>query len=117
MSWIAVDGVPLPTPVASPITEYDIDTENSGRSESGRMHRERVRTNVLAVELRWVHLTPADAVLIRNALAPASFQVALRMPGGMTLREMYAGDRQWEPDFTDGGACERWNLSVKLSEC
>ena len=114
--WIKIDGVILPKPISGPFTEFDIDSPQSGRPESGSMHRERVRHNVAMMELTWQHLTPDEAKLIRSAIAPASFTVEARFLGSTTVRRMYAGDRNWEPDFTDGGKTERWNLTVQLTE-
>ena len=114
--WIKIDGVMLPKPISGPFTEFDIDSEQSGRPESGYMHRERVRNHVATIELTWQHLTPDEAKLIRSALSPVSFTVETRFLGGTTVRKMYAGDRIWEPDFTDEGRTERWNLTVQLTE-
>ena len=114
--WIKINGTVLPKPVSAPFTEYDIDSAQSGRPESGYMHRERIRRNVSSIQITWQHLTVEEAKLIRNALAPVSFTAEIRFLGETITRKMYAGDRNWEADFTDNGKTERWNLSVQLSE-
>jgi len=116
MAWIEIDGIPLPTPVRCPITESDMDAASAGRSESGYMHRDVVRKNVIDLgATEWQHLTVEEAQIVRNALAPAAFTVSLRFVGGTITKTMYAGDRNWDPDFTDDGK-ERWNLTVHLIE-
>lgn len=114
--FIRIDGVTLPTPVEAQITEYDIDSAATGRLESGYLSRERVRSGLLSLQIVWRHLPSDDAQRIRRALSPAAFTVELMFPGGTAVRTMYAGDREWTPDFTDSGRTERWNLSVKLTE-
>lgn len=114
--FIKVDGVLLPTPDKCTINEYDLDSPQSGRPESGVMYRERVRPKVLAIDsIEWSDLTPEQVILIRTALLPLYVAVTVRVPWGETTRTMYAGDLKWEPAFHRDGT-ERWNLSTKLSE-
>lgn len=116
MAFIAIDGVDLPTPMQCQITEYDFDSAATGRTESGYMHRERVRTKLISVDsIAWDNLTPAQAQLIRGLLLPVTISVTIRTPGGYTTRDMTAGDLHWEPAFTRNSE-ERWNLTTKLSE-
>lgn len=116
MSWfLRVDGTELPTPERCPITEYDLDTADTGRTESGYLRRSRVRAGVTSLEETvWEHLTPEQAILIRQALSPVSFTVDFRFPGGILTKQMYAGDRHWTASFPAGK--EEWALSVQLTE-
>lgn len=114
--FIAVDGVQLPTPDRCTLTEYDLDSAQSGRPESGVMYRERIRAKMLSVDnVEWTNLTPEQAVLVRTALTPLYVSVTIRTPWGETTRRMYAGDLKWEPAFARDGT-ERWNLQTKLTE-
>ena len=112
--WISIDGVALPTPNKCPITEYDIDSAESGRAESSYMHRDRVRAGLLDLKPTWDHLTAEEADLIRTAIAPAEFEVSVRFLGRTETRTMYAGDRNWEPTYVNGS--EHWTLSTHFTE-
>lgn len=118
--FMAIDGVELPTPDTCTFTEYDLDSAQSGRPESGVMYRERVRAKVISLDsITWTALSPEQAVLIRTALLPLSVTVTVRAPWGETTREMYAGDLKWSPAFvcgSSGAIEERWDLSTKLTE-
>ena len=114
--FMRIDGVKMPTPATCPINEQDIDSPQSGRSESGDMHRERVRTKVLMIEPAWEHLTEAQAAQLHAALAPVFVSVTIMVPwGGTTTRKMYAGDLKWTPDFDRDGR-PFWNLNVQMTE-
>lgn len=114
--FIAIDGVEVPTPVTCQMTEYDFDSSASGRTEAGYMHRERVRTKLLAIDsIVWDRLSPEQARLLRGLLLPVTIAVTVRTPAGETTRNMTAGDLHWEPAFDRNGT-EHWNLSTKLSE-
>ena len=114
--FMKIDGVTMPTPTTCPINEQDIDSPQSGRSESGDMHRERVRTKVLMIDPTWDRLTTQDAAKLRNALLPCFVSVTVIAPwGGTTTRKMYAGDLKWTPDFDRDGT-PHWSLQVQLTE-
>ena len=113
--FLWIDGRPMPTPNRCPITQYDMDSAKSGRAENGYMHRDRIRSGMFSMQPSWVHLTAAQAEALENALAPAAFHVQFRLAGKTRTKRMYAGDRQWEPDFHEGE--EFWNLTVQLIEC
>ena len=113
--FMMIDGMEMPTPTSCPINEEDLDSPQSGRSESGDMHRERVRTKVLMIQPEWSGVTHEQAVLLREALLPCFFTVTLRVPWGTVTRKMYAGDLNWTPAFLRDGTA-RWDLSVQLTE-
>ena len=113
--WIKIDNVLLPTPDTCPITEYDLDSAATGRAESGYLFRERVRPGLFSCDLAWSGLTPEQANLIRDALAPVSFEVQIRFLGDTITKTMYAGDRKWVPAFLRD-CTERWDLTCQLSE-
>ena len=114
-AFIAIDGVALPTPTVCPITEYDFDAASTGRTESGYMHRDRVRAKVMELEPEWENLTPEQATRIRTSLLPVTVAVTIQTPLGFITRDMTAGDLHWTPNPDHNGSM-RWDLKTKLSE-
>lgn len=115
MWYIKINGAVMPVPVSNIVTEIDIDSAETGRGESGFLHRERIRQNVASYELEWQNLNQTEARQIRDALAPDSVQVEARFLGSRTLRTMYAGDRQWTEQIHRDGS-STIGLTVKLTE-
>ena len=115
MWYIKINGAVMPTPITNNVTEIDIDSAETGRGESGYMHRERIRQNVASYDLEWQDLSQNEARMLRNALAPASLSVEARFLGSRTLRTMYAGDRQWTEQIHKDGS-STVSLTVKLTE-
>ena len=115
MWYIKINGAVMPPPVSNAVTEIDIDSAETGRGESGFLHRERVRHNVASYDLEWQNLNQTEAQMLRNALAPDSLQVEARFLGFRMLRTMYAGDRQWTEQIHKDGS-STIGLNVKLTE-
>lgn len=111
--WMKINGVLMPTPVTCPITEYDMQSADSGRDEAALMHITQVRGNLLDCEPVWEGLTPAEAIKLRNAIAPLSFSVEVHFLKTTTRFQAYKGDRKWTPNFINN-EIEKWDLSVKL---
>lgn len=115
MWYIKINGAVMPTPITNTVTEIDIDSAETGRGESGFMHRERIRKNVASYDLEWQDLNQSEARTLRDALAPAAVSVEVRFLGRRSLRTMYAGDRNWiEQIHSDGSSTI--SLTVKLTE-
>lgn len=112
--FMKIDGVIMPTPKECPITEFDLDRESSGRSESGIMNRDIIRTNVGSYDPEWEGLTVAEANLLRNAMMPASFTVDILFLGTTVRRVMSAGDRHWTQHFVNGRC--HVDLTVQFTE-
>lgn len=110
-----VNGVVMPTPDSCPITEYDLDSGDTGRPESGVLHRERVRSNVGNYDMAFTKLSVEEAETIREAIAPASIEVQVWFLGRYVTRTMYAGDRSFELVITSDGK-QYYNLTFTLSE-
>lgn len=110
-----INGAAMPTPIEAKITEYDIDAASTGRAESGYLHRERVRADAMMMQAGWTNLTADQANTIRNACAPAQITLKYLFLGAYVEKTVYAGDLNWEPDFTHAGE-ERWNLSTQFTE-
>lgn len=118
MDFLKISSTVLPAPTSCSIMEYDMDSESTGRSESGYMMRERIRSNLCKMELSWNRLTPAQVRLIRGAISDAFVEVTVRFLGAERTMIMYAGDRSYTPHFTDndGEKLERWDVSFSLTE-
>lgn len=115
MWYIKINGAVMPTPITNNVTEIDIDSAETGRGESGFLHRERIRKNVASYDLEWQNLNQSDAQKLRNALMPAVLNVEVHFLGKRVLRTMYAGDRNWvEKIHKDGSSTV--SLTVKLTE-
>lgn len=118
MEFIKINGAALPAPTTCTISEYDIDSASSGRGESAYMFRERIRENVCKIDLSWNGASPEAAKAIRAAIADAFFEVSVWFLGKKRTMTMYAGDRSYNPHFTDnnGEKLERWDISFSLTE-
>lgn len=114
-AFIAIDGVELPNPIVCPITEYDFDAASTGRTESGYMHRDRVRVKVMELEPEWENLTDTQATRIRTSLLPVTVAVTVKTPIGYVTKSMTAGDLHWTPN-PDRNGTMKWDLKTKLSE-
>lgn len=89
-------------PPANKITKYsvsqnDLDSENSGRSESGYMTRSRIRKGLFKIEFEATALTNSEMHSLLQAISPTSFTVKFDF-GGSSLEsvKMYVGDRNIE---------------------
>lgn len=112
--FMKIDGVIMPNPKECPITEFNIDGANAGRSENGYMGRDVIRTNVGSYDPVWQDLTDAEANMIRNAIMPVSFTVEIKFLGGTIARRMSAGDRRWTTKIANGKGHN--DLSVQFTE-
>ena len=112
--WMKVNGILLPTPDTCPITEYDMQSADSGRDEGAVMHITQVRGNMLDMDVAWTGLTPTQAIRIRNAVAPLMFMVTVHFLGSTVSFQAYKGDRKWTPAFSGNGDVEKWDLSMQI---
>ena len=111
-----VDGVTMPTPDDPvQITEIDLDAASTGRPESGVLHRERVRHDVMQLNMSFSRLNAQQAKLIRNAIAPAQVTVQFWLFDDVETRTMYAGDRKWEESYDSAGD-PHITLQLQMSE-
>lgn len=110
-----IDGRIMPTPTKATFDEYDLDAANTGRPESGVLHRERVRHDVVRHNFAFTDLTAEEAWLLRTALAPTQIDVTVRMFDSTETKTMYAGDRHWEQRYDSAGVVHV-SLQVQISE-
>ena len=110
---ITIDGVLMPAPVSYKVTLQDLDSDNTTRSETGFLTRDRVRPGVYKIELSW-KVSMQELGLIVNALSPPQITVVFLDPTqvAQTTALMYASDRQGGY----AGSLDLWDLSVSLTE-
>ena len=113
--YIKINGVTMPTPETGVIDEYDLDTADTGRPESGVLHRDRKRHDLARYPLAWSRLRPAEAWMLRTALAPEQIEGTIWMFDRPVTKTMYAGDRHWE-QYLDNNGVAHIKLQCQLSE-
>ena len=111
---ISIDGVELPAPMTYSVDYNDLDSDESGRSEDGKLHRVRVRSGVAKIKASWKQLSQEKADLILTAIAPDSFTVNYYF-GTQKTATMYAGAQSCELIRVNNGDA-RWNIGFDLIE-
>lgn len=118
MALLTINGVVLPEPVEYKVTLQDLDSENTTRSETGKLHRDRIRAGIYKIEASWV-VTKNELKKITDVVASARFSVNFFDPtkSSHTTAQMYAGDRSGglKANAKDGNK-SLWTLSCSLIE-
>lgn len=116
---IQINGVDLPAPVEYSVSLQDIDSENTRRTETGMLQRDRVRSGVYKIQIKW-RVTRTQLKIITDALKPAKFSATFFDPTTSTTptRYMYCGDRNadliyYKEGFPDDSL---WEISTSLIE-
>lgn len=119
MNLITIGGYTPPAPVSYSVTSSDLDSSESGRSESGYMSRERIRGSVRKINASW-RITTDELLALTSAIYPASFSVTFFYPTTAYYAEnveMYAGDRTLDlVTNIDGESEAYWDFSVNFVE-
>lgn len=113
--YLKINGLTAPTPDNGDFDEYDLDSADAGRPESGILLRDRKRANLARYSLKWSNLSERDAWRLRLMLMPEQFTVTLWMFDRPVSRTMYAGDRHWSQRFDSDGFAHI-TLTCQLSE-
>lgn len=110
-----IDGVNIPLPDADSysIEKNDIDSSASGRTETGYMYREVVRTKVYKVSMQF-HLTASECILLENLLSAVNFNLRFRDIGGYTEKTMYCSTLSTQ--CLSAADEELWLLSCNCQE-
>ena len=104
-----------PTPTKFSLDIQDIDSEDSGRGETGYMVRERVREGIYKLSLAFTNITSDDVLNIKEAISPALIKVML-FDGNYVNVDMYVGNRSLAlKSVDDEGNCY-WDMSFNLTE-
>lgn len=91
----SVDGVTnLPSPSKYDWKYSDVSASTAGRTEDGKMHKERIASKV-HLELSWQNLSDADASAILAAFQPEYISVEYYdyKALGFLTKTFYVGDR------------------------
>lgn len=122
MTLLKIGGTPLPNPQIGgyAVSLNDGDGANSGRSESFRMTRERIRANMYTIACNWI-VNGADLAVITTAIAPATFDVTFYDPLTSTTqtRTFYAGNPRTSNllKLENTANDSMWQLSFNFIEC
>jgi hypothetical protein len=91
--FFTINGVPVTQPAEVTYQRYDLDSEDSFRSLSGEMQRDRVTTKV-KLECRWNALTADQMKPLLRAMQDVFFDIYYYDPlEGYTTKTFYVGDR------------------------
>jgi len=118
MALISIGGVDMPALSEYEVSLQDIDSENTRRTETGVLVRDRVRAGVYKIQAKW-KVTKTQLKTITDAIAPAQFSVTFFDPTTSTTPtvDMYSGDRNARLLYYDGSPDDSlWELSVSLIE-
>ena len=93
---LSINGVAMPTPSKFNITLNDLDSEETGRSIDGNLHRDVIGTNFRTIDLEWKHMKRDDLRRLLNAVSNVNFNVSYYDPieDAIISKVMYAGNRK-----------------------
>jgi len=120
MALITIGATALPNPIEYEISRSDLDSEDTGRSESGYMRRDRVRAGIYKVRASFL-VSKANLKVITDPISAASFSATVFDPyaaADPTLT-MYVGDRSAKlSKYVDEAhpADSYWELTFSLVE-
>jgi hypothetical protein len=94
MALIKIGSTDLPSPVEYSVSLQDIDSENTRRTETGELTRDRVRAGVYKIQVTW-KVTKTQLANIISAISPAELSVTFFDPttSNNKTATMYSGDR------------------------
>ena len=94
VNYLTINGRTVKQPAEVVYNRYDLDSEDSFRSLSGEMQRDRVAVKV-KLECRWNGLTASEMSVILQAMDAVFFDINYFDPftGGYTTKTFYVGDR------------------------
>lgn len=104
-----------PTPTEYDVEIQDIDSEDTGRGETGYMTRERVRAGIYKVSLGFTNITSDDVLKIKEAIEPEEVTVKL-FDGETVTAKMYSGNRKLTLKSVDDKANCFWDMSFNMTE-
>lgn len=93
---LMINGIAIPSPSKFNITYNDLDTEETGRSMDGNLHRDVIGTNFRTIDLEWRTMEREDLKKLLKALSNKTFSVVYYDPihDAKITKTMYAGNRK-----------------------
>ena len=117
---LKINGKILPTPSEMSFTLQDYDSENSKRTISGKMTRDRIRANTLKISVSFAPLFGDELKTIIDSVTPQFFNVQVLDPRTNSIQtlEMYCGDKSFDTlrVFVESGKVKYEGLSFSLIE-
>ena len=104
-----------PSPTKYSLEVSDIDSEDTGRGETGYMARERVRAGIYKLSLTFTNITSDEVLAIKKAIAPEEISVEL-FDGELIQAQMYSGNRTLDLKSVDEQSNCFWDMSFSLTE-
>lgn len=118
MALIKVGTTDLPEPNEYAVTVQDLDSENTKRTETGLLNRDRVRAGVYKIQAAWI-VTTTQLKTITDAIQDAKFSVTFYDPTSSTnvTKDMYCGDRSGSLKLRKTNSADNlWEFSTSLIE-
>lgn len=93
-AFFTINGTKVTQPAEVTYGRYDLDSEDSFRSLSGEMQRDRIATKV-KLECTWNALTASQMSQLLQSMDDVFFDINYFDPyaGGYTTKTFYVGDR------------------------
>lgn len=119
MAIIRISGTDMPAPTKYGVTIQDIDSENTTRTETGELVRDRVRAGVYKLGVTWL-VEHSVLKTITDAIAGDKFAVTFFDPTTNTNKtcDMYCGDRSGDLKFYNANDTSKslWEITTSLIE-
>lgn len=95
-TMLTINGVAMATPSKFTVTLNDLDSEETGRSLDGNLHRDVIGQNFRTIDLGWATMSRHDLQLLLNNVSHETFSVSYYDPiqDAMISKTMYAGNRK-----------------------
>lgn len=115
MKLVQLGSYTPPAPTKYSLEISDIDSEDTGRGETGVMSRERVRAGIYKLSLGFTNLTSEQVLAIKQAISPEEITVKL-FDGSQVNANMYSGNRTLDLKSIDDESNCFWDMSFNLTE-
>lgn len=115
MDLVSFGNYTPPTPTKYSLEIQDIDSDDTGRGETGVMSRERVRAGIYKLALSFTNITSDDVLSIKEAVSPEEITVTLFDGSDVTV-QMYVGNRSLDLKHVDDESNCFWDMSFSLTE-
>lgn len=104
-----------PSPTGYSLDIQDIDSEDTGRGETGYLTRERVREGIYKLSLEFTNLSSDDVLAIKQAISPETIATEL-FDGEVVTAQMYVGNRSLTLKSVDDQSNCFWDMKFNLTE-